>query len=72
MTVARSDKRPTIQWIVAVGGLVLVWYLAIIGSIQRDFDYTYVALAMLGLVGMVVRNATDKDDDDQGDDDVAG
>lgn len=62
--VTEGNKRgPTIQWVVVLVGLGLVGYLAVVGSIKNQFDYTYVALALLGLVGVVVRNATDSDDE---------
>lgn len=60
---ARSSRGPTIQWVVVVAGLGLVGFLAVAGTLKDEFDYTYVALAVLGLVGLVVRNATDSDDE---------
>lgn len=63
MTVAQR-KAPSIQWIVVTVGLGLVAFLAVAGTIRKEFDYTYVALAALGLVGLVVRNAAEDDDDD--------
>lgn len=65
MTMARRTQGPTIQWVVVVAGLGLVAYLAVAGTLKNEFDYTYVALAVLGLVGLVVRNATGDDEDDQ-------
>lgn len=63
MTVASSKRGPTIQWVVVVAGLGLVAYLAVAGTLKNEFDYTYVALAVLGLVGLVVRNASEGDDE---------
>lgn len=54
------------QWVVACVGLGLVVFLAVAGTLKDEFDYTYVALTALGLVGFVLKSATDKDDD-QGD-----
>ena len=64
--VTRNHKPPTIQWVVVSVGLGLVAFLAVVGTLRNEFDYTYVALTTLGLVGLVVRSATDKagDDDD--------
>lgn len=61
---ADRGKAPSIQWLVVCVGLGLVVYLAVAGTIKNEFDYTYVALTALGLVGLVVRNAT-KDGDDE-------
>lgn len=55
----------SIQWVVVCAGLGLVAYLAVAGTLKNEFDYTYVALAVLGLVGLVVRNATESGDDDE-------
>lgn len=63
MIVAQRNPGPSVQWLVAVFGLGLVAYLAVVGTLKDEFDYTYVALAVLGLVGMVVRNATGGDDE---------
>lgn len=61
--------RPiSMQWLAVVVGLGLAVYLAVAGTIKEDFDYTYVALTALGLVGFVLRSATEKtdNDDDEG------
>lgn len=63
MIVTAPNRGPTIQWVVVWAGLGLVAYLAIAGTLKDQFDYTYVALAVVGLVGMVVRNATGGDDE---------
>lgn len=62
MIVSANRNRPNVQWVVVTAGLGLVGYLAVVGTIKNEFDYTYVALAVLGLVGMVVRNATGGDE----------
>jgi hypothetical protein len=64
--VAQKTSPPSLALVVVIAGLGLVAYLAIAGTWKNDFDYTYVALAVLGLVGLVVRNAVDggSDDDD--------
>lgn len=60
----KQTQPSLLQWVVVVAGLGLVFYLAVAGTRAKDFDFTYVALVTLGLVGLIVPKADRSKDDE--------